>query len=203
VRQRQPPSIHRHGRTSNASISVGVENAGRERQARVYTASPLRLFVERILPYAYSSTTSSPRCALEIPIGHCCGGFARCTTCRVEFDSEPDTMTRAEYAILSTRELLGKARLSWQIVCDHDLAVHPLIQKTIKSGTRQVQRPNPWSRPKQPGCPNPISRQKPAADAHGTVRALPARSPDWCAGQSSTTGHRRRRSLAPLVSTND
>ena len=65
-----------------------------------------------------------------IPIGHRCGGFARCTTCRVEFqEGEPDTMTKAEYAILSTRELLGKARLSCQIVCDHDMSVKPLMTK--------------------------------------------------------------------------
>src|SRR5688572_17445712 len=54
--------------------------------------------------------------SLGTPIGHRCGGFARCTTCRVEFESgEPETMTKAEYAILSTRELLGQARLSCQI----------------------------------------------------------------------------------------
>ena len=65
-----------------------------------------------------------------VPIGHRCGGFARCTTCRVEFHAgEPDTMTRAEYAILSTRELLGQARLSCQIVCDHDMSVRPLLTK--------------------------------------------------------------------------
>ena len=65
-----------------------------------------------------------------VPIGHRCGGFARCTTCRVEFqDGEPDTMTKAEYAILSTRELLGQVRLSCQIVCDHDMSVHPVMTK--------------------------------------------------------------------------
>jgi ferredoxin len=65
-----------------------------------------------------------------IPIGHRCGGFARCTTCRVEFqEGEPDTMTKAEYSVLSTRDLLGKARLSCQIVCDHDMSVQPLMTK--------------------------------------------------------------------------
>jgi ferredoxin len=65
-----------------------------------------------------------------IPIGHRCGGFARCTTCRVEFQSgEPETMTKAEYAILSTRELLGQVRLSCQIVCDHEMSVHPVMTK--------------------------------------------------------------------------
>jgi ferredoxin len=63
-----------------------------------------------------------------VNIGHRCGGFARCTTCRVEvLSGEPDTMTRAEYDILRTRDLLGKARLSCQIVCDHDISVHPLL----------------------------------------------------------------------------
>jgi len=65
-----------------------------------------------------------------IPIGHRCGGFARCTTCSVEFQAgEPDTMTKAEYAILSTRELLGQVRLSCQIVCDHDMSVQPVMTK--------------------------------------------------------------------------
>ncbi|MBV9577303.1 MAG: (2Fe-2S)-binding protein [Chloroflexi bacterium] len=65
-----------------------------------------------------------------IAIGHRCGGFARCTTCRVEFQAgEPDTMTKAEYAILSTRELLGQVRLSCQIVCDHDMSVKPIMTK--------------------------------------------------------------------------
>ena len=63
-----------------------------------------------------------------VNIGHRCGGFAKCTTCRVEFQAgEPETMTRAEYEILSTRDLLGTARLSCQILCDHDMSVHPLL----------------------------------------------------------------------------
>src|SRR4051812_16288928 len=65
-----------------------------------------------------------------VPIGHRCGGNARCTTCRVEFQSgEPDTMTKAEYSILTTRELLGQVRLSCQIVCDHDMSVHAVMTK--------------------------------------------------------------------------
>jgi ferredoxin len=63
-----------------------------------------------------------------IPIGHRCGGFARCTTCRVEFQSgEPDTMTRAEFDKLRERELYGAYRLSCQIVCDHDMQVQPMM----------------------------------------------------------------------------
>jgi ferredoxin len=63
-----------------------------------------------------------------IHIGHRCGGNARCTTCRVEFkDGEPDTMTAAEYAKLEERGLMGQYRLSCQIVCDHDMSVHPAM----------------------------------------------------------------------------
>ena len=57
---------------------------------------------------------------------HACGGFARCTTCRVEFVSgEPAKMTQAEKDVLTAKGLTGTAglRLSCQIVCDHDMAV--------------------------------------------------------------------------------
>ena len=61
-----------------------------------------------------------------VNIGHRCGGYARCTTCRVEFAAgAPDTMTRAEYDKLVDRELLGQVRLSCQIVCSHDMSVTP------------------------------------------------------------------------------
>src|SRR5690606_28001583 len=63
-----------------------------------------------------------------IPLGHRCGGQARCTTCRVQFVSgEPDTMTEAEFNRLTQRELLGKARLSCQIEVNHDMSVIPLV----------------------------------------------------------------------------
>ena len=60
-----------------------------------------------------------------VAIGHRCGGNARCTTCRVQFDSgEPDTMTRGEFDKLRERGLYGTYRLACQIICDHDMAVH-------------------------------------------------------------------------------
>lgn len=62
------------------------------------------------------------------PIGHRCGGYAKCTTCRVEFEEgEPGTMTEAEYVRLQQAGLFGEARLSCQIVCDHDMKVRPLM----------------------------------------------------------------------------
>ena len=57
---------------------------------------------------------------------HACGGFARCTTCRVQFVAgEPAKMTQAEKDVLTTRGLIGQAglRLSCQIACDHDMTV--------------------------------------------------------------------------------
>ena len=83
-----------------------------------------------------------------VPIGHRCGGFARCTTCRVEFaEGEPETMTRAEYSILKTRELLGQVRLSCQIVCDHDMSVHPVMTQNNQTWDSTGPAPEPTVTP--------------------------------------------------------
>src|SRR3954470_15874693 len=59
----------------------------------------------------------------HVDVLHACGGFARCTTCRVEFiDGEPGRMTVAEKDRLAARGLTG-LRLSCQILCDHDMSV--------------------------------------------------------------------------------
>lgn len=66
--------------------------------------------------------------ACGVDIGHRCGGYARCTTCRVEFEAgEPEVMTRAEYEKLKEADLLGKVRLACQIVVDRDMTVKPLM----------------------------------------------------------------------------
>lgn len=63
-----------------------------------------------------------------IRIGHRCGGNARCTTCRVHFEEgEPQVMTEAEYTKLHQANLYGHARLSCQIVCEHDMSLKPLM----------------------------------------------------------------------------
>ena len=57
---------------------------------------------------------------------HKCGGFAKCTTCRVQFiEGEPDKVTQAERSVLEARGLGATAglRLSCQILCDHDMRV--------------------------------------------------------------------------------
>jgi len=51
-----------------------------------------------------------------VRIGHRCGGNARCTTCRVKFESgEPQAMTKAEKERLEAAGLSGEVRLSCQI----------------------------------------------------------------------------------------
>jgi len=64
---------------------------------------------------------------------HACGGFAKCTTCRVEFiRGEPETMTQAEKDVLSARGLINQPglRLSCQILCDHDMEVRATSRLT-------------------------------------------------------------------------
>jgi ferredoxin len=59
---------------------------------------------------------------------HRCGGYARCTTCRVEFiEGEPQTMTAAEKAKLVEKDSLGKFRLSCQCTVAHDMHVKVLM----------------------------------------------------------------------------
>lgn len=68
---------------------------------------------------------------------HACGGHARCTTCRVEFVAgEPEQMTAAERDVLAARGVTG-ARLSCQIVCDHDMTVR-VISRLEGSGRKDA-----------------------------------------------------------------
>lgn len=67
-----------------------------------------------------------------VDILHRCGGYARCTTCRVTFEAgEPDRMTQAELDKLRDANLFDDGiRLSCQILCDHDMTVEPLNTRT-------------------------------------------------------------------------
>ncbi len=81
---------------------------------------------------------------------HACGGYAKCTTCRVEFVSgEPDKMTEAEKTVLAARGMTG-VRLSCQILCDHDMAVRA-ISRLAGSG-----RANAGTRPEDQITPPPV-----------------------------------------------
>ena len=66
-----------------------------------------------------------------VPIGHRCGGKARCTTCRVTFKSgEPETYTKAEFAKLGLDQPDAASpgyRLSCQLLCDRDMEVEAVM----------------------------------------------------------------------------
>jgi ferredoxin len=84
-----------------------------------------------------------------VDILHACGGFARCTTCRIEFiDGEPTRQTVAERDRLAQRGLTG-VRLSCQILCDHDMTVRA-ISRLEGSG-----RPDPGPTPQDTITPPP------------------------------------------------
>ena len=64
---------------------------------------------------------------------HACGGFARCTTCRVQFVAgEQAGMTTAEKEVLAVKGLAAtpQIRLSCQIACDHDMHVKIISRLT-------------------------------------------------------------------------
>ena len=71
---------------------------------------------------------------------HACGGYAKCTTCRVRFvDGEPTQMTEAEQSVLMARGLADEegVRLSCQIICDHDMEVR-VISRLAGSGRKDA-----------------------------------------------------------------
>ena len=85
----------------------------------------------------------------RVDVLHACGGNARCTTCRVEFiDGEPSMMTEAEKTVLAAKGVTG-ARLSCQIICDHDMTVRA-ISRLEGSG-----RPDPGPTPADEITPEP------------------------------------------------
>ncbi len=84
-----------------------------------------------------------------VDILHACGGNARCTTCRIEFiEGEPTMMTKAEQEVLARKGVTG-ARLSCQMLCDHDVVVRA-ISRLAGSG-----RPDPGPTPEPVITPTP------------------------------------------------
>ncbi len=85
-----------------------------------------------------------------VDVLHRCGGFARCTTCRITFGAgEPAQMTIAERTKLSERKLLGQVRLSCQILVEHDMTVRPLLT------LRESGLPDPGPEPQVDITPDP------------------------------------------------
>jgi ferredoxin len=91
-----------------------------------------------------------------VDIMHSCEGFARCSTCRVEMlEGDPEDMTQAELRMLEMRDLVGKARLSCQIVCEHDMKVRVLM--TVSG----VGASDPGGIPEEEVTPEPIYDERP------------------------------------------
>ncbi|HRF59858.1 MAG TPA: 2Fe-2S iron-sulfur cluster-binding protein [Fimbriimonadaceae bacterium] len=61
-------------------------------------------------------------------ISHRCGGNARCTTCRVAFNSPEPPMGQVEHDCLEEDGVLGQFRLSCQIRVDQDMDVKVLMR---------------------------------------------------------------------------
>ncbi len=77
-----------------------------------------------------------------VDIMHQCGGHAHCTTCRIEYlEGEPEEMTQAELQALQIRSLLGEARLSCQILCEHAMKVRVLMTASSTGSADQGGRP--------------------------------------------------------------
>ncbi len=92
-----------------------------------------------------------------VDILHRCGGYARCTTCRIEYlEGEPEKMTKAELEVLERKDLLGQARLSCQAVADHDVKVRTLA--TVSSTDAE----GPGRKPEPGITPEPEWVEKPA-----------------------------------------
>jgi ferredoxin len=91
-----------------------------------------------------------------IDILHRCGGFARCTTCRVRFiEGEPERMTEAERNKLEEKGELGEVRLSCQILCDHDMKVH------VVNRFHLTDLSDPGPEPEEEITPSPVWVQRP------------------------------------------
>lgn len=84
---------------------------------------------------------------------HACGGFAGCTTCRVEFVSgEPSKMTQAEKDVLARKGVTTPGvRLSCQILCDHDMSVKAISRVSTTGATK-----GPGNRPADHIEPAPV-----------------------------------------------
>jgi ferredoxin len=84
-----------------------------------------------------------------VDVMHACGGYARCTTCRVEFlGEEPTAMTVAERDKLAEQSLEG-IRLSCQLKCDQDLHLRVLHR------LQNTERPNAGGVPSPEITPTP------------------------------------------------
>ena len=73
-----------------------------------------------------------------VDVSHRCGGQARCTTCRVDFESDEPPMGQAEHDCLEEDGELGNFRLSCQIRVDRAMKV-----RVLKRASEQGWEPGP------------------------------------------------------------
>ena len=101
-----------------------------------------------------------------IDILHRCGGFARCTTCRVEVVSgDVPPMSALEREALEDPELIAKYRLSCQIRVENDLTVR-VVNRSHLAGIGPGQR---------------LAAPQPALLITQKPRGPRRNRPSWCA----------------------
>ncbi|MHA1984611.1 MAG: 2Fe-2S iron-sulfur cluster-binding protein [Candidatus Hodarchaeales archaeon] len=87
-----------------------------------------------------------------IDIGHRCGGYAGCTTCRVKvIEGEPVKITKAEKAKLSEFGLQNQFRLSCQIIVEQDMKIEPAFFVSKQDWDGKA-----GNRPKDSITPDPV-----------------------------------------------
>lgn len=70
-----------------------------------------------------------------VDVSHRCGGQAKCTTCRVAFQSDEPPMGEAERQCLEEDGVLGQFRLSCQIRVDRPMQVAVLMRASDQGWT--------------------------------------------------------------------
>lgn len=94
-----------------------------------------------------------------VDILHRCGGYAKCTTCRVRFlAGEPERMTAAEHDRLEANGQLGEFRLSCQCLVANGMHVEPLM--TLAESGFDDAGPDPEAYI----TPSPVWRDAPSGD---------------------------------------
>lgn len=97
-----------------------------------------------------------------VDILHRCGGYAKCTTCRVEFiEGEPGLMTVAERDKLREKGVLGQVRLSCQIECSHDMKLRPVNLFSQSGLSDPGPQPEPYITPEPQWIPTPDFQEAP------------------------------------------
>lgn len=94
---------------------------------------------------------------------HRCGGWAKCTTCRVEITAgKPKRMTRAAFERLTANGQLGQFDLSCQCVVKTDMTVHPLMTLSASGFEDPGPTPEDTITPEPEWLPEPKAASDPA-----------------------------------------